>query len=165
MIVLLLLLAPTALAFVMPYHRYRIPTTKIKHDSPLFSSSTTTNDDWKSCAQPRFDEFANCIVGPWSNVKDQKQQNEVEEVMRSCGGKYFLSCMNYVYVSSTIILFQLWYNIQRSYTGHSRATAIFDIYRRMYNNRRRTAIVSQQSWRGFCLFWWWIVHFRCREIR
>jgi len=104
MILLLLLLVPTALAFVLPYNRCRIPTTKIKHDSPLFFSSTT-NDNWKSCTQPRFDEFANCIVGPWSNVKDLKQQDEVEEVMRSCGGKYFLSfiCISSYYIISTLI--------------------------------------------------------------
>ena len=106
MIILLLLLAPTALAFVLPYTRRRIPTTKIKHDSPLFSSSTTTNDNWKSCAQPRFDEFANCIVGPWSNIKDLKQQDEVEEVMRSCGGEYFLSLIYH-----HTIIFQLRYYI------------------------------------------------------
>jgi len=105
MILLLLLLVPTALAFVLPYNRCRIPTTKIKSNPPLFSS--ITNDNWKSCAQPRFDEFANCIVGPWSNVKDLKQQDEVEEVMRSCGGKkvsvIYCICISSSYYISILI--------------------------------------------------------------
>ena len=109
MIVLLLLLAPTALAFVVPYHRYRIPTTNIKSNPPLFSS--ITNDNWKSCAQPRFDEFANCIVGPWSNIKDPKQQEDVEEVMRSCGGKYFLS-----FISFIICISSYYYNLTSIYS-------------------------------------------------
>ena len=107
MIILLLLLAPTALAFVVPFHRYRIPTTNIKSNPPLFSSPIPTNDNWNTCAQPRFDEFAYCIVGPWSNINDPKQQDEVEEVMRSCGGKsiavHFLSfCISSYYISTSI---------------------------------------------------------------
>jgi hypothetical protein len=43
---------------------------------------------WKPCAQPRFDEFASCTVGPWKPVSSDhaSTQYEVEEVMRSCGG-------------------------------------------------------------------------------
>ncbi|KAL7489692.1 hypothetical protein ACHAW6_015437 [Cyclotella cf. meneghiniana] len=49
---------------------------------------------WKPCAQPRFDEFASCTVGPWipatrsdSGSGDASSEIcEVEEVMRSCGG-------------------------------------------------------------------------------
>lgn len=51
---------------------------------------STSASSWISCAQPRFDEFANCIVGPWiTNQIDEVSvsiREEVEEVMRSCGG-------------------------------------------------------------------------------
>ena len=49
-------------------------------------------NSWKSCSQPRFDEFASCTVGPWitSEAADDTDeppiQETVEEVMRSCGG-------------------------------------------------------------------------------
>ncbi|KAL3794348.1 hypothetical protein ACHAW5_009908 [Stephanodiscus triporus] len=48
---------------------------------------------WKPCAQPRFDDFASCIVGPWTatattttTTATTESIREVEEVMRSCGG-------------------------------------------------------------------------------
>ena len=52
---------------------------------------------WKPCAQPRFDDFASCIVGPWTTTTTASSSpeggdataasiQEVEEVMRSCGG-------------------------------------------------------------------------------
>jgi hypothetical protein len=50
---------------------------------------------WKPCAQPRFDDFASCIVGPWTGTTTTttttttattESIREVEEVMRSCGG-------------------------------------------------------------------------------
>ena len=44
---------------------------------------------WKSCAPPRFDAFASCIVGPWvaaAAPSSPSTTQEVEEVMRSCGG-------------------------------------------------------------------------------
>jgi hypothetical protein len=49
-------------------------------------SSTLSSASWKPCAQPRFDEFASCTVGPWVTRASQTEKHEVEEVMRSCGG-------------------------------------------------------------------------------
>ncbi|KAL7528333.1 hypothetical protein ACHAXR_002385 [Thalassiosira sp. AJA248-18] len=57
-------------------------------------ATTTASSSWRSCAQPRFDEFASCTVGPWITAPSQSSsaenvspiQEEIEEVMRSCGG-------------------------------------------------------------------------------
>jgi hypothetical protein len=55
------------------------------HDANSASVSS-----WMPFTQPRFDEFASCIVGPWvTNHIDGTPipvREEVEEVMRSCGG-------------------------------------------------------------------------------
>ncbi|KAL9188636.1 hypothetical protein ACHAXT_007014 [Thalassiosira profunda] len=52
--------------------------------------STATATQWRPCAQPRFDAFAELTVGPWvaSSSDDAAAATlyEVEEVMRSCGG-------------------------------------------------------------------------------
>lgn len=45
------------------------------------SFSTTTATTFRSCPAPRFDVFAQGLVGHWNN-----HQAIVEEVMRSCGG-------------------------------------------------------------------------------
>jgi hypothetical protein len=52
------------------------------------TSTTTTPIEWKSCAQPKFDEFAECTVGPWIKMPLTTDgiKYEVDEVMRSCGG-------------------------------------------------------------------------------
>lgn len=41
---------------------------------------------WKPCVQPRFDEFASIIVGPWVSHAALTEKLEVEDVMRACGG-------------------------------------------------------------------------------
>lgn len=48
--------------------------------------ATISSTSWKPFVQPRFDEFANCIVGPWVARVSPTEKHEVEEVMRSCGG-------------------------------------------------------------------------------
>ena len=52
--------------------------------------ATTSPIQWKPQAQPRFDEFAECTVGPWvpisQSVDEKVPKYDVEEVMRSCGG-------------------------------------------------------------------------------
>lgn len=52
--------------------------------------ATTSPILWKPYAQPRFDEFAESIVGPWvsisQSVDEKASRYDVEEVMRSCGG-------------------------------------------------------------------------------
>ena len=48
--------------------------------------ATISSTSWKPFVQPRFDEFANCIVGPWVARASLTEKHEVEEVMRSCGG-------------------------------------------------------------------------------
>ena len=48
--------------------------------------ATISSTSWKPFVQPRFDEFANCIVGPWVARDSLTEKHEVEEVMRSCGG-------------------------------------------------------------------------------
>ncbi|KAL3804715.1 hypothetical protein HJC23_008530 [Cyclotella cryptica] len=66
------------------------PTLKVSCSRDLQSTSS----QWKPCAQPRFDDFASCIVGPWTPVTRSESADvdvstvsyEVEEVMRSCGG-------------------------------------------------------------------------------
>ena len=52
-------------------------------------ATSMSASSWISCAQPRFDEFASCIVGTWITNQTQVSipvREEVEEVMRSCGG-------------------------------------------------------------------------------
>eukprot|EP00977_Amphora_coffeiformis_P004265 scaffold898_cov168-Amphora_coffeaeformis.AAC.10 len=54
-----------------------------------FSSTTSLPASFQSSTVPRFDEFAEHLVGPWYNVmidKDDHEVYQVEEVMRSCGG-------------------------------------------------------------------------------
>lgn len=53
---------------------------------PTKLQATISSTSWKPFVQPRFDEFANCIVGPWVARASPTEKLEVEEVMRSCGG-------------------------------------------------------------------------------
>lgn len=81
--------------------RLEIPSSSIHssntinrfYQSAVYSTSLSTDLSWKTCAQPRFDEFACSIVGPWTqstpsdeDVAKTATTYEVEEVMRSCGG-------------------------------------------------------------------------------
>lgn len=68
----LLLAAPTARSF----------THRALRQTPSFTALAS----WKPCAQPRFDEFASYTVGPWITAEETPQKDEVEEVMRTCGG-------------------------------------------------------------------------------
>ena len=73
LLILLSIIIPTATSFV---------------HTPCDNIRQWHLNSWKSCSQPRFDEFASCTVGPWitSEAADATDVLEVEEVMRSCGG-------------------------------------------------------------------------------
>lgn len=49
-------------------------------------ATTISASSWKPCVQPRFDDFANCIVGPWITLASPTERLDVKDVMRSCGG-------------------------------------------------------------------------------
>ena len=73
------------------YQKHHASAFVTNSPCPRYQVSTTAlSASWKPCAQPRFDEFANCIVGPWNlpaaDDDAQPKKEEVEEVMRSCGG-------------------------------------------------------------------------------
>lgn len=80
---LLALTLPTLFAFAPP--EQIIYRTIFRRCGNIDLHSTSTSLEWKSVAQPRFDEFASRTVGPWFVAKDGSK-HEVEEVMRSCGG-------------------------------------------------------------------------------
>ena len=85
-------LAGICLLSALPSH---VAFTQQQVFSPIARSvrlqaSIKSTTDWKPCAQPRFDEFTECIVGPWvpkyQSISNTVSTYEVEEVMRSCGG-------------------------------------------------------------------------------
>jgi len=77
-----LLLASGALSCCFAFRTvpYSVTRTFQLHATSISSTS------WKPCVQPRFDEFASYTVGPWVTRASPTEKNEVEEVMRSCGG-------------------------------------------------------------------------------
>jgi len=80
---LYLLVIPNAFSFT----RLQISTSTCSKRGVLHATPAI---EWKPFAQPRFDEFASCTVGPWTTMSqstsDATSKYEVEEVMRSCGG-------------------------------------------------------------------------------
>ncbi|KAL7430004.1 hypothetical protein ACHAXH_001190 [Discostella pseudostelligera] len=66
--------------FTTYHHTHQLGRICTAHGATSISAS------WIPCAQPRFDEFASCIVGPWISNQIDKGSVSVEEVMRSCGG-------------------------------------------------------------------------------
>mmetsp|Transcript_4983 Transcript_4983/g.11893 ORF Transcript_4983/g.11893 Transcript_4983/m.11893 type:complete len:358 (+) Transcript_4983:107-1180(+) len=68
-------------------------TTKASNPIPKPNNQGSTPFDTKSCSPPRFDVFAESLVGEWAieGVTSGSSENNVgvaivEEVMRSCGG-------------------------------------------------------------------------------
>ena len=67
-------------------------TTKASHPIPKSNNQGSTRFDTKSCSPPRFDVFAESLVGKWaiegatSGSSNNVRVASVDEVMRSCGG-------------------------------------------------------------------------------